>query len=118
VRVSGKRLLDVNAGNFPMSGGAVLPRRSGIHQTPCASRLASGVRAFERHNVSEPALRQVGKIEAPNSRRDVAECVTPGVAICFRVRRRAGTDTIEDDYRGAFQLILRSNSDRVANEVR
>ncbi len=118
VRVSRKGRRDMNTRNFPMPGGAVFPGRRGVHQTPCANRRVSRIRAFERHKVPETARGHRREIEASDCRRKVTECVASGIAVRHCIGRSTGTDSIEDDYRCAPQLILPSNTDRAGRGAR
>lgn len=117
MRVSGKGLRNMNARNFPVSSCAVFPGGGGVHQSPCANGRTSRIRALERRNVSETARRHRGKIEASDGGRDVTECIAAGVTVRLGIGSRTGTDSIEDDYRCALQLILRNSTDRVGREA-
>ena len=108
----------MNAGNFPVPGGAVFSRRCRVHQTPCAHGGISQVNLVERCDVAESARHQGGEIEASDGGSEVPERVASFVTVRRGIRCRTGADAVENDYRRASQLILRSSIEGVGCAAR
>ena len=101
VRVRRHRLRRHDAHQLPVAGRRVLALRA--LEQPAGDRGRAGLRraALERLDVAEAERLERRQIEPADGPSDVAERVRADVAELVCVRKRAGTDGIENDHAGA-----------------
>jgi hypothetical protein len=103
-RVRGKWAAQVHASNLPMTRRTVFARRGWAHASPRPRCITATFHAVERLDVAESKPLELRKIQSAASASDVSQRVASRIAVGCGIGSLADPDTIEDDYRGSFQL--------------
>ncbi len=94
-----KWLGELDARDFPMSGGRVFSLRRRLHPPIAAAHGRAGLaQHIAAHHLAQPEGAQRGQLEAGVALEDVAERVGPLVAIFRRIRRSSHSSAVENDY--------------------
>jgi hypothetical protein len=91
-------------GDFPMTGGAVLPRRGWKHRAPRAGGIPAPLDSFEGLNVPETEALESGKRQTTAGSRHVSESVATHITIVSGIGSLSDPDAVENDYDGAPQF--------------
>jgi hypothetical protein len=94
----------MDAGDFPVSGCAVLSGRGRPHATPRANGIVPAKDTFEWLDVPETEALQPRQRQASSRTGDVAKRVAAGIPVASSVWGFSDPDAVEDDDRCAFQL--------------
>jgi len=104
IRKRGKGLHQMHAGNFPVSGRAVLARRRRSHASPRPGSIPTPAQSFERFDVAQAKQLQAGKLQPTARARQITQRVAALVPVIACVGGLADPNTVENYDRGALQL--------------
>jgi len=94
----------MNAGDFPVTGGAVLTGRCRSHTTPRARGIAALRQPFERLDIAEPKSFQPRQLQSTTGAGEIAQRVAALIAVTIGVGRLTDPDAVKDYDRRTSQL--------------
>src|SRR5690606_15758836 len=97
VGIDGKRPIEDDAGQFPVTRRRVLARGLLGHAAKAPDGRRIRRHAWQIQYMPKPKPAQVGQVEAPHRQRRIAQRIAPFVPKAARVRQLPDADAVEDD---------------------
>ncbi len=96
MRVHRESSLRYDAGNLPMSRGAVLSLRSLRHLPIAAIDLNLGVEAFDGGDSPQAKTLKIGELQSAEYTRDIPDRIRSSIAVGRSIRKLTDSDAVED----------------------